>query len=909
MHTSGRLMFVLCLLAVPRLGIAATCTWTGGGADNNWSTAANWDNCGGAHAIPQHGDDLVFPPGAARDVPTDDIVGLSIHTLQVTGLPASNLSYSIQSESNAISLTVTGGALTFNAPVDTFGQGPGLAIATQMTAATTISNIGTVKAGVAMPMDMNGHPLTLAATGANLDFLSNVSNAASVNTTGAHIVTLSGISTFNGPVSIDTGTLRLTSILALGTAAAGTTIHAGASLIIATSNPLSEPLTLAGGQVSIEGPGANFTGPITLTADTTITTTPTAIMSINGTITGAFGLTITGGGTSYGTAASPAFTGTLTLPDGRLSLDGTLANATINVTGGMLAGVGTAGIVTASAGSVSPGPPPTTSPAPPAAAGRLTTGNLTLGSGASLAIEMNSEAAGGFDQVKVNGTVNLTNATLQPTLRFTPSLNTVLTIIDNDGTDPVVGTFNGLPEGATFTLNSVPFVISYVGGTGNDVTLTANASPVYYLSEGSTGPFFDSDILIANPNNVGLPVTVEFAKPDGSTLTKLLIFSATSRQTLHVDTVPGMEGTAFSTKVKPNGALPLIVERSMFWDSSYYAGSTGSAVDRPSADWVFAEGSQGFFSTYVLLLNANIVPVDVTLTFLREADTPAVKTITVGAGARFTVDCSTIPEIGNRSFGITVHATLPITAERSMYFGTTPTRLWSGGHESAGVTAPATSWFLAEGATGGFFDTFVLLSNPQNTAAHVTVTFLLDTGDTVTETKVIPANQRLTINIEAEPDPRLANTAVSTVVTSDVPIVVERSMYWIGDVFPWTEAHNSFGVTQSGLHWGLSEGRVGGPHNFHTYILLANPGSTAAQVRVNFLRDGPAPIVKTYTVPPTSRFNIDVNGVDPAMHDEDVGADITVTNNVPIVVERSMYWDANGVLFKGGTNATGVRLP
>jgi hypothetical protein len=30
---------------------------------------------------------------------------------------------------------------------------------------------------------------------------------------------------------------------------------------------------------------------------------------------------------------------------------------------------------------------------------------------------------------------------------------------------------------------------------------------------------------------------------------------------------------------------------------------------------------------------------------------------------------------------------------------------------------------------------------------------------------------------------------------------------------------------------------------------------------------------------------------------------------VRMVVERSMYWDSGGVLFKGGANATGVRLP
>jgi len=58
---------------------------------------------------------------------------------------------------------------------------------------------------------------------------------------------------------------------------------------------------------------------------------------------------------------------------------------------------------------------------------------------------------------------------------------------------------------------------------------------------------------------------------------------------------------------------------------------------------------------------------------LREADTPVTKTITVGAATRLTLDCGSVPEIVNRSFGITVHATQPIVAQRSMYFGTTPT--------------------------------------------------------------------------------------------------------------------------------------------------------------------------------------------------------------------------------------------
>jgi fibronectin-binding autotransporter adhesin len=46
-------------------------------------------------------------------------------------------------------------------------------------------------------------------------------------------------------------------------------------------------------------------------------------------------------------------------------------------------------------------------------------------------------------------------------------------IIDNKATGPVVGTFAGLPEGTQLTYSGVVFSISYIGGDGNDVVLTA----------------------------------------------------------------------------------------------------------------------------------------------------------------------------------------------------------------------------------------------------------------------------------------------------------------------------------------------------------------------------------------------------------------------------------------------------
>lgn len=53
------------------------------------------------------------------------------------------------------------------------------------------------------------------------------------------------------------------------------------------------------------------------------------------------------------------------------------------------------------------------------------------------------------------------------------------TIVNNNEPGPVQGTFKDLPEGAEITVSGVTFKISYVGGDGNDVVLTAlNDSPV-----------------------------------------------------------------------------------------------------------------------------------------------------------------------------------------------------------------------------------------------------------------------------------------------------------------------------------------------------------------------------------------------------------------------------------------------
>jgi hypothetical protein len=156
-------------------------------------------------------------------------------------------------------------------------------------------------------------------------------------------------------------------------------------------------------------------------------------------------------------------------------------------------------------------------------------------------------------------------------------------------------------------------------------------------------------------------------------------------------------------------------------------------------------------------------------------------------------------------------------------------------------------------------------------------------------------------------DPRLANTPVSTIVTADRGIIVERSMYWPDVSLGWREAHNSPGVVDPMLRWGVSDIRVGGTRDYQTYILLANPNAVEAEVQVRLLRPGATPITQSYTLPPTSRTN--VFAADLAGAAGTYSADVQVLNYQAIVVEKAMYWNAGTEIWAAGTGVVATPLP
>lgn len=138
------------------------------------------------------------------------------------------------------------------------------------------------------------------------------------------------------------------------------------------------------------------------------------------------------------------------------------------------------------------------------------------GSGASqygsrtLEIHLNGTNVGEYGRLISSGEVTLTGGSLSASPGFNPQPGQVFTIVDKTSPGPIT-TVPGYstvlfgPEGTIITLNGVPLRLSYVGGDGNDVTLTAPVPIVL----GAVQRSFGTQSVFSYSANVGLRYAVE----------------------------------------------------------------------------------------------------------------------------------------------------------------------------------------------------------------------------------------------------------------------------------------------------------------------------------------------------------------------------------------------------------------
>lgn len=439
---------------------------------------------------------------------------------------------------NSAPNTTVGGTAAGAGNVIAGNTGPGLQILGSSATGTTIQgNFFGTDLGATFSLPNGGGGIQMLAVGSGTSvggtagagsnrFLA--SNGISVQTNLATDIVSIG-SNQVATLSITVGILQVLEANAIATTTA-VSVAGGSSLDL---NGFNDAIgSLAGG------------GNVTLGSATLTTGGNNSSTAFSGVISGTGNLTKQGTGT-FTLSGANIYTGTTTVNAGTLLVDGSLAagagSTTVN-SGGTLGGSGTVRVVAINnGGKLAPGGSP----------GMLSSGNVTLNAGSTFTVELNGTTPGTqFDQWNVTGTVNLGGATLNRLLGYVPANGDALKIIDNDGTDPVVGAFNGLGEGALFALSGTTFRISYVGGTGNDVVLTAIQAIA--ITSGNAATFtvgLAGSFLVTSIGSPAPTFSVIGTLPAGVTLNAI---------TGNLAGIPaaGTDGTYPFTIVASNGVTP-----------------------------------------------------------------------------------------------------------------------------------------------------------------------------------------------------------------------------------------------------------------------------------------------------------------------------------------------------------------
>ena len=301
-----------------------------------------------------------------------------------------------------------------------------------------------------------------------------------------------------------------------------------------------------------------------------------------------------------------------------------------------------------------------------------------------------------------------------------------------------------------------------------------------------------------------------------------------------------------------------------------------------SRRWYFAEGSTRTpFEVSFALQNPNPVPTVAHFLFVTPEGKQVPSDMRLGPNSRMTLLANEV--MPNAEFATIVTTDLPVYVERSMFFG-------HDGHSAPGARQTSKTWFLAEGSTVQPFETWILLLNPNPVPSQVQMRFMREDGSIVDHPELLPAMGRRSVYVNA-----LFTTAgFATQVTADQPIVVERAMYFDNG----QGGHDTLAAASPGKTWYLAAGasRAG----FDTWLLLENPGTVPATVKVTFMTDTGGVVIQPLFVLPHSRTSV---YTDPLVPNAAYG--FRVDSDQPIVAERAVYFD-NG---RAGYDSTAVPSP
>jgi len=322
-------------------------------------------------------------------------------------------------------------------------------------------------------------------------------------------------------------------------------------------------------------------------------------------------------------------------------------------------------------------------------------------------------------------------------------------------------------EFGTIVQTDIPVYVErtmYFGHDGHSTTGARQPSRAWYLAEGSTAPPFDTWVLMMNPNGTPTSVKLTFMREDGTVSDRTEVVSAWGRRSVYVN--PLFSAAGFSTQVQSE--QPIVVERAMYFDAGR-GGDDAMGTATPARSWFLAAGSsRNGFDTWLLVHNPDSAPASATVSFMTETGAVVTQPMFVPPHGRASL--YTDPLLPDSGYGMRVDSDRPIVVERSIYFAN-----GQAGFDATAVPAPATEWFLPAGETTGSFEEQLVVLNPQSHPANVQVELRRQDGADAPPLRfTLGQTTQATIDV----NPLAPDASVALHVTSDLPIVVERTSFF-----------------------------------------------------------------------------------------------------------------------------------
>jgi len=464
---------------------------------------------------------------------------------------------------------------------------------------------------------------------------------------------------------------------------------------------------------------------------------------------------------------------------------------------------------------------------------RLTVTPGTLVPGSSVTVRGSGFAPGEQVVLALNGSALLTNpTTVLADANGNISLSFVVPETVTNGSNAI--TASGASSRASVT---------------QSVQASLPTATRLYFANGDTTGNTQTVLTMLNANDVPSTVKLTFLYQNQAETTYSQVIPAHSVANADLGLAAG-PGRRISTILEADRQISAV-------STTSFAGGdneTTPGANGPSRIWYLAEGyTNGSFREFLTVMNPGTTFATIDVRFLPFNDRPAREARFV-MQPRSNIQIDAGLYVPGQSISAIVTADHSVVVERSMRFGANG----RGAHDKIGISTASTVWAFAQGESGPSRQTFFTILNPSQAApAAVTATFFDQAGKPV-GSKTIIVNPLRRGNIKL--NDVLPNAQVATILTSNVPVVVERPIYQSSaDLGSAPSGSVIFGRNGGAGSWAFPSGSTA--NGDRTLLYLFNPGTKPVAVTATFYTATGGTLKQALTLAPNSDTVLDLSSV------------------------------------------------